>query len=154
MKGFLLSGKKGGTVCFLFINIQIAWSSQNHRVAEAGRDLWVPLAQCLLQRGHPEQGAQDSLQPWGRLGVVPTQLWLCDAWRKAGHAVFLRASLHPPQPPAMAVREGLQCCAPGGLGEKCQDLLQGFPHPLFLSAVQQAIFRLRNYFTFCVGPLP
>ena len=31
-------------------------------MAEVGRDLWVHLAQPLLQQGHPEQGAQAHVQ--------------------------------------------------------------------------------------------
>ena len=33
-------------------------SSQNPRMAEVGRELWVHLIQSLLQRGHTEQGVQ------------------------------------------------------------------------------------------------
>ena len=31
-------------------------------MAEAGRDLWIPLAQAFLQQGCPEQGAQAHVQ--------------------------------------------------------------------------------------------
>jgi len=43
------------TSAFLSRNFR---ESQKHRMAEAGRDLWVPLGQPLLQQCHPEQGAQ------------------------------------------------------------------------------------------------
>lgn len=36
--------------------------SQKHRLAEAGWDLWVPLAQTLLQQRHSDQGAQGHIQ--------------------------------------------------------------------------------------------
>lgn len=35
---------------------------QRHRMAAGGRDLWVYLAQPLLQQGHPEQGVQAHTQ--------------------------------------------------------------------------------------------
>ena len=36
--------------------------SQNHKVVKVGRDLWVHVAQPLLQQGHPEHGAQGRVQ--------------------------------------------------------------------------------------------
>lgn len=37
-------------------------ASQNPRMAEVRRDLWVYLAQPLPKQGHPEQGAQVHIQ--------------------------------------------------------------------------------------------
>lgn len=36
--------------------------SQNDRIAEVGKDLWVHLAQSLLRHGHSEQSSQAHIQ--------------------------------------------------------------------------------------------
>lgn len=52
IQGMMLSLRKRQTASYAYIQFH------NPGMAEAGRALWVPLAQHLLQLGHPEQGAQ------------------------------------------------------------------------------------------------